>query len=648
MFIAILLIFLLTVSGLVLTYLYDADAPMLVRLSSGNIVGSAIFGLIIFLIACFFGFSSATILISLLISISPIALLTNRNIHEKFAHDWRKASGKMQGATFAKLLPFAYYVCILAVLYFFFERVMLVKTDGIFTGASQNLGDLPFHLGAIFSFTEGNNFPPQNPSFWGAKFTYPFMSDLIVACFVKLGASVQAAMLVQNVALGFSLVVLLEWFTVKITENKLAGKIAPLLLLFCGGLGFLVFFREFWQDGRGFFDFIWNLKRDYTINNETFRWGNSLVVLFATQRGLLLGMPLTLIVLTKMFQVFTDDEKKNETVALIIIGLLAGTLPLIHVHSLVVLFLASATLVIFNIKNLKLWLIFSVAVCAIAVPELAWSLTGSATNLSKFIELHFGWDKKEEYFILFWLKNLGLFIPLLLIAWFWMINEKKSDDETENSYPPRRTFALFIFYIPFLLCFIIPNLVKLAPWEWDNIKVLIYWFVGSVPFVAWLIADLWKRDWMLKIVAAICLICLTLSGTIDVWRQISGAVNYGIFNKDAVKIGEQIKQKVATNAIFLNAPTYNSAVVLSGRPSVMRYSGHLSSYGIDYTERERDVKLIYEGVGTSELLMSKYGVEYVIISPEETNSMPVNSEFFAKFPKIAESGNYQIYDVRKK
>ena len=25
---------------------------------------------------------------------------------------------------------------------------------GIFTGGSQNLGDLPFHLGAIFSFTE--------------------------------------------------------------------------------------------------------------------------------------------------------------------------------------------------------------------------------------------------------------------------------------------------------------------------------------------------------------------------------------------------------------------------------------------------------------------------------------------------------------
>ncbi len=51
---------------------------------------------------------------------------------------------------------------------------------------------------------------------------------------------------------------------------------------------------------------------------------------------------------------------------------------------------------------------------------------------------------------------------------------------------------LIIFYIPFLLCFIIPNLVRLAPWDWDNIKILIYWFVGSLPFVALLLARLFE------------------------------------------------------------------------------------------------------------------------------------------------------------
>ena len=62
---------------------------------------------------------------------------------------------------------------------------MIETKDGIFTGGSQNLGDLPFHLGAIFCFTEGNNFPPENPSFAGAKFSYPFMADLVTAVFCQ-------------------------------------------------------------------------------------------------------------------------------------------------------------------------------------------------------------------------------------------------------------------------------------------------------------------------------------------------------------------------------------------------------------------------------------------------------------------------------
>jgi hypothetical protein len=33
----------------------------------------------------------------------------------------------------------------------------------------------------------------------------------------------------------------------------------------------------------------------------------------------------------------------------------------------------------------------------------------------------------------------------------------------------------------------------------------------------------------------------------------------------------------------------------------MRYTGHLSSYGIDYREREAEVKRIYAGEATAEI-----------------------------------------------
>ena len=124
---------------------------------------------------------------------------------------------------------------------------------------------------------------------------------------MKLGANVQSVMHLQNVAWAFSLLVILERFVFKFTNNKLAGKIAPALLFFSGGLGFLWFFKDFREQAKGFFDFIYSLPRDYTIG-EKFRWGNSLVTLFMTQRSLLLGMPLTLIVVKKIWEIFEREK----------------------------------------------------------------------------------------------------------------------------------------------------------------------------------------------------------------------------------------------------------------------------------------------------------------------------------------------------
>ncbi len=661
MIITFVLLLLMTCGGTALTYLYEKEDSLLVRLAAGNVVGSAVFATVGFLIACAFGLSIATVLMTLVLTLLPILILTRKDSHRLFKSNLNKARGKLDGANFKKVLTFAYYLSIFIVLWFFFERAMIETSEGIFTGGSQNLGDLPFHLGAIFSFTENNNFPPENPSFANAKFTYPFLADFVTACFVKIGASVRDAMLIQNVFLGFSLVVLLEKFTFKLTNNKLAGKIAPLLLLFSGGLGFVWFFRDYWQGTQTLSQILWKLPQDYTISDK-FRWGNSLVVLFLTQRSLLFGMPLTLIALTKIWGVFSDTETRRHgdtetkiaasprpnVTASFLVGLLAGTLALIHVHSLAALFVVCAFLVFFRLDKWREWIAFGVGVSLIAVPELLWSLTGSASNLSKFIEPFFGWDSGKQNFIAFWAKNIGLFAPLLIIGLFLIYYAQKDSAEDAQKTKNQKLTAenLLLFYLPFAFLFLVSNTMKLAPWEWDNIKVLIYWFVGSLPFAAFVLAWLWERKAALKLVAGVCFLVLTLSGALDIWRTISGQINYQIFNKDAVKIAEIIKLKTAPNALFLNAPTYNSAVVLSGRRSLMRYSGHLSSYGIDYQPRESEVKRIYEGTALADRLLQKNNIEYVIISPEETGNLDVREEFFYKYPIIAEVGEYKVFKVR--
>jgi hypothetical protein len=120
-----------------------------------------------------------------------------------------------------------------------------------------------------------------------------------------------------------------------------------------------------------------------------------------------------------------------------------------------------------------------------------------------------------------------------------------------------------------------------------------------------------------------------------------------VFDAYAAAVAEKIKLRTAPTALFLNAPTYNSAVVLSGRQSLIRYPGHLSSHGIDYTERENDVKKIYSGVPAAVELLQKYGIEYVLISPEERNTFRANEEFFKQYSLIAEDGQYKVYKVQK-
>ena len=84
---------------------------------------------------------------------------------------------------------------------------------------------------------------------------------------------------------------------------------------------------------------------------------------------------------------------------------------------------------------------------------------------------------------------------------------------------------------------------------------------------------------------------------------------------------------------------------VTGRPSLIRYPGHLSSHGIDYRQREEDARAIYRGGPEAMRLIEKYGIEYVLISPEEGASVSPNEAFFSRFPIAAQTGQYRVYRV---
>jgi hypothetical protein len=156
-----------------------------------------------------------------------------------------------------------------------------------------------------------------------------------------------------------------------------------------------------------------------------------------------------------------------------------------------------------------------------------------------------------------------------------------------------------------------------------------------------------------KIAAVLLLVAMTLSGGLDVFRTATRQINITVFDQDAVEIAREIRTRTAPDSIVLSAPTYNTAVVLSGRTSVMRYGGHLASHGIDYGPREADIRSIYSGGPAVDSLLAKYDVDIVLFGPEvrffsedQYRRFPLNEEYFKKYPLLAATPQFRVYKIK--
>jgi hypothetical protein len=673
--------------GVVATYLYDEGAHPAARLAAGVPVGLAALGLVGFVFSSFIGLGDLSLTLSALVVAAPLALLARADLRARVRHDARLFARDLREAVARPSLrataPLVLVVCSLVLFWSVYERAMFERGGAIYTGVDNNLGDLPFHLSIITSFVHGENFPPVHPEYAGARLTYPFVVDFVAAMFARAGATYEGALFWENLLLAVSLVGLLYRFALAWTNDRLAALFAPVLTIFSGGLGFVRFYREAVASPRGFARFLYHPPHDYTITFDgAYRWGNAVTTLLVPQRGLLLGLPLALVVATQWWlatraeddavtrereNAATDEvargkkRKKGRAkdahdnapppyepfkslpffstldraeLRMLGAGIVAGLLPLVHAHSFVVLMLVAGCLALL-LPRWRAWIIFFAAAFVLAAPAMWWATRGSAARPASFFAWQLGWDRGTQNPLWFWIKNTGLFIPLLVAALAWRGRE------------PLVSKRLLIFYLPFTILFVICNAAKISPWVWDNIKVLFYWYVASVPLVALLLARLWRKSAALKLMTGVLIIVLTLAGAIDVWRVVSEASEQREFDRDGVAFAEVVKRETAPRSLILHAPTYNHPVYLSGRQSLMGYGGHLWSQGIDYAGRESEVSRVYAGSFDAEQLLAKYGVEYVVIGPLERTGLRVNEEFFTRFKKVGETGAYQLYKVAR-
>jgi hypothetical protein len=695
---SLVLVLLATVSGTLASYLYDDGASLAARISGGACAGLAFLGLVGFVFSSFLGLTPVTILLTAAVLASSFLILVDKDRQQSVKADLAAASHAIRNPDRVTLGYAAFYLAISILFWRVFDRAVIESPAGIFTGLLNNFGDLPFHVSVITSFAWGNNFPPQDPTYAGVPFTYPFLTDFVSAVFVRCGASLRESMFIENFVVAVAFVGLVHRWALVMLRDRLAAVITPLLVLLNGGFGWILLLQQGLKNEQGILGALQNLPPSFTVIPETtWRWGNAISALLVPQRGILLGLPLAVMVFTQWWLATSEDEKerdeawekrireeagkerhgewkakklkvesanlqvkatksrkeigqkvKNDRVSapldsaptffgsslhrMAAAGVIAGLLPLVHAHSFVVVMVVGACIGVLQ-RRWREWALFILVASAVALPQMWWSTHHSAVDATKFFEWQFGWDRGKEGALWFWFKNTGLFIPLIVTAILWRGKEY---------LVPKR---LLLFYLPFSLCFIIPNVLKMAPWIWDNIKVLFYWWLASAPLVALLLTRLWRKSTPLRIVAVALFICVTFSGALDVAGIALRSVRYQIFDAQGVRFAELVKQNTDPQAVIVHAPVHNHPVFLTGRRSLMGYPGHIWTHGLEFMQRESEIRRIYSGAPDADALIRKYDIQYAVVGPHERNFVPVNELFFAKFTKIGEVGEYRLFKI---
>lgn len=673
--------------GAAATYFYDRRAGLMWRLCAGTATGLTALGLIGYAAAATLGFSSLSVsLAALVVSIPLFIVWAKPTLRAGVRGDMKRATGEVRETLLrpsrASVVSALFFAAVAVVWWYIFNGAMMQDASGIHTTFDNNFGDLPFHIGITTGFVYGENFPPQHPEFAGARLTYPFIVDFITAMFMRAGASLRDALFFENFVLAVSMVGLLYRWAGQLTRDRAASMLTIALAFLSGGLGWTMFVSEAFTTERGLFEFLQRLPHNYSITANLYRWGNSITALFVPQRSMLLGVPLFLIVSTLWWQVVGDkEERMSEQVApqvsdeevkkrrikkgkrqraaavhsksfiaandasffqlpevpamrqMIAAGAIAGLLALAHAHTFGVVLMTGGCLALI-FRKWRLWFAFFAAAGIVAAPQLIWVVLGSSTQAGNFIAPEFGWHNENNNVLWFWFVNTGLFIPALVAALYF------------RRLVPLTRRAL-LFYLPFVLCFIVPNALRLSPWVWDNIKVLYYWYLASAPIVALLIVNLWRRRKLYRAASVVLAVSLMLAGSLDVWRAISGAARTTLFDRDALAFADLLRRQTPPQARILNAPIHDHPVLLTGRRSLFGYPGHLWTHGLSYTTREADMRRIYAGAADAERLLGQYQIDYVVVSAEERLSLPVVNEAFfaARFPVVGEIGGYRLYQI---
>ena len=119
-----------------------------------------------------------------------------------------------------------------------------------------------------------------------------------------------------------------------------------------------------------------------------------------------------------------------------------------------------------------------------------------------------------------------------------------------------------------------------APWEWDNMKLMLWSWLVIAPY-------LWKKmlaPLKLPARAAVCVV-LFFSGGVSLIGGLDTRHGYAIAQRSELAAWQHAIASIPPDVRFASVSDYNHPLILLGRKVACGYEGHLWSHGLDYHKK---------------------------------------------------------------
>ena len=507
--------------------------------------------------------------------------------------------------------------------YLLHTHILRPVAGALHTGQST-YGDLPLHL-AMVTNLPGSRLPVDYSMLPGQRLGYPFLVNALSASLLTLGLPLRGAIILPSVLMmglvfaGYLLLAL------RACRAPRAAALAALLVFLNGGLGFLYAFDLAGQplgspgvnqlQSGVWLDRLRNILQGWyqtPANHAEFhqynlRFSNIIADLLLPQRTFLAGW----VVLLPCLYLLVDMARAGAWPArqTVLLGLLAGGLPLIHTHSFLALGLASLGFMAHGLlkrQPLKPWLLYGGLAALLALPQLL-AFTFHQSGGEGFVHFQFNWVNNpgnqglRDAYLWFYLKNIGLPFLLLLFALF------------ERDAWHRKLFAgAFVI-------FALAELVLFQPNDYDNNKLFYVWWALCAMPVADYAFTLFDRlrglraRWLMAVLACVMLFA---SGVLALAREAVG--DYQMFSAGDVRLADFIRDETPREARFMTGTHHlNPVSSLAGRQVVVGPDLWLYFHGFDTASRQQDLAAFYRDPASHPRVPAQYGVSYIVLGPAE-------------------------------